>query len=164
MNMNESMRSIKAVYTGTPTMEGAGVRLSRVFGHAEAPSFDPFLLLDDFHSDRAEDYLPGFPWHPHRGIETVTYLLQGRVEHGDSLGNSGVIGPGDMQWMTAGRGIIHQEMPESAEDGRLWGLQLWVNLPAKDKMMPPRYRDILASDIPVFEHEMGIQVKVICGP
>ncbi len=157
------MRSIKAVYTGKPTLEGAGVHLKRVFGHAEVPSFDPFLLLDDFHSDRPEDYLPGFPWHPHRGIETVTYLLQGRVEHGDSLGNSGVIGPGDVQWMTAGSGIIHQEMPKATGDGCLWGLQLWVNLPARNKMMPPRYRDILASDIPVFNHENETQVKVICG-
>jgi redox-sensitive bicupin YhaK (pirin superfamily) len=156
-------RRIRAVYKGQPTLEGAGVRLNRVFGHAEVPTFDPFLLLDDFRSRNPRDYLAGFPWHPHRGIETVTYMLQGKVEHGDSLGNSGIIGPGDMQWMTAGSGIIHQEMPKAGGDGSMGGLQLWVNLPAEQKMTPPRYREIRAADIPGVEEENGVSVKVISG-
>ncbi|MGB2908398.1 MAG: pirin family protein [Candidatus Aminicenantaceae bacterium] len=156
-------RRIRAVYKGQPTLEGAGVRLNRVFGHAEVPTFDPFLLLDDFRSRNPRDYLAGFPWHPHRGIETVTYMLQGKVEHGDSLGNSGIIGPGDMQWMTAGSGIIHQEMPKAGGDGSMGGLQLWVNLPAEQMMTPPRYREIRAADIPGVEEENGVSVKVISG-
>jgi hypothetical protein len=124
--------------------------------------FDPFLMLDDFHSDNPEDYLAGFPWHPHRGIETVTYMLGGRVEHGDSLGNKGAIGPGELQWMTAGSGIVHQEMPQKTA-GMLAGFQLWVNLPAKRKMMDPRYRDIKAQDPPVVTQQSGVRVKVIAG-
>lgn len=143
-------------------MEGAGVHLKRVFGHSEVPTFDPFLLLDDFHSDNPDDYLAGFPWHPHRGIETVTYMVEGEVEHGDSLGNKGIIQSGDMQWMTAGSGIIHQEMPQDT-GGRLWGLQLWINLPSAHKMMAPRYRDITAQNIPEYKHENGISVKIISG-
>ena len=155
-------RSVALLLTGKPTMEGAGVRLNRVFGHPEVPKFDPFLLLDDFGSDNPEDYLAGFPWHPHRGIETVTYMLSGEVEHGDSLGNEGVIGAGDVQWMTAGRGIIHQEMPRRVED-RLRGLQLWVNLPAASKMMEPRYRDISADSIPEVSPHEGLKIKIIAG-
>lgn len=156
------IRKIDRIFHSKPTLEGAGVRLKRVFGHAEVPTFDPFLLLDDFHSDKPEDYRAGFPWHPHRGIETVTYIIEGRVNHGDSLGNEGTIQAGDMQWMTAGSGIIHQEMPEGNE-GLMWGLQLWVNLPASHKMMKPRYRDIRAEDIPQYQSENGITVKVISG-
>jgi len=141
-------RSIALLLTGKPTMEGAGVRLNRIFGHPEVPRFDPFLLLDDFGSDNPEDYIAGFPWHPHRGIETVTYMLSGEVEHGDSLGNEGVIGAGDVQWMTAGSGIIHQEMPQGREDGLMWGFQLWANLPASHKMMDPRYRDLKSDQLP----------------
>lgn len=157
-----NVRDINGIYRAKPVIEGAGVRLKRVFGHADVPTFDPFLLLDDFHSDRPEDYLRGFPWHPHRGIETVTYMLEGKVEHGDSLGNKGIIKSGEMQWMTAGSGIIHQEMPEGNED-LMWGLQLWVNLPAGQKMMKPRYRDIRSADIPEYQSSEGIRVKVICG-
>jgi redox-sensitive bicupin YhaK (pirin superfamily) len=155
-------RSIALLLTGKPTMEGAGVRLSRVFGHPEVPRFDPFLLLDDFGSDNPHDYLAGFPWHPHRGIETVTYMLSGEVEHGDSLGNEGVIGAGDVQWMTAGSGIIHQEMPQRVED-RLRGFQLWTNLPAASKMMEPRYRDVSADIIPEVSPHNGLKIKVIAG-
>ncbi len=150
------------IYRSKPTIEGAGVRLKRVFGNAEVPTFDPFLLLDDFHSDNPEDYIRGFPWHPHRGIETVTYMLEGKVEHGDSLGNKGIIKSGEMQWMTAGSGIVHQEMPRGNK-GLMWGLQLWVNLPASHKMMKPRYRDVRTKDIPEHHSEKGIKVKVICG-
>jgi len=139
------------------------VHLKRVFGHQEAPRFDPFLLLDDFHSDNPADYLAGFPWHPHRGIETVTYMLHGEVEHGDSIGNQGVISPGDLQWMTAGGGIIHQEMPKQVGSGLLWGFQLWVNLPAADKMMPPRYRGITSPEIPTIDLGGGASAKVIAG-
>jgi len=142
-------------------MEGAGVRLRRVFGHAEAPGLDPFLLLDDIHSRNPEDYIAGFPWHPHRGIETVTYVLHGDVEHGDSIGNRGAIADGDVQWMTAGSGIIHQEMPQATR-GDMRGLQLWVNLPASMKMMDPRYRDIKAGTIPVVTHD-GALVRVVAG-
>ena len=130
-------REISKILRSKPTIEGAGVHLKRAFGYHEVPLFDPFLLLDDFHSDHPEDYIAGFPWHPHRGIETVTYILHGRVSHGDSIGNSGVIQDGDIQWMTAGSGIIHQEMPEKENGSLLWGFQLWVNLPAAHKMMPP---------------------------
>lgn len=142
-------------------MEGAGVRLRRTIAHPALDYIDPFLLLDEFKSDRKTDFIRGFPWHPHRGIETVTYMLRGRVEHGDSIGNSGIIGPGDMQWMTAGRGIIHQEMP-IADEGLLWGLQLWVNLPATDKMTEPKYRDIGAGQIPSVESN-NATVKILCG-
>ena len=157
-----NVRKINNIFPSKPTIEGAGVRLKRIFGHAEVPTFDPFLLLDDFHSGNSEDYLPGFPWHPHRGIETVTYMLEGKVEHGDSLGNKGIIKSGEMQWMTAGSGIIHQEMPKGNK-GLMWGLQLWVNLPASHKMMKPRYRDVRSEDIPAFQSNKGIKVKVISG-
>jgi hypothetical protein len=146
-----------------PTIEGAGVHLKRVFGFQQAPDLDPFLLLDDFSSDDPEKYLAGFPWHPHRGIETITYVLEGHVEHGDSMGNRGVITEGDVQWMTAGSGIIHQEMPKGRDDGLLRGFQLWANLPARDKMMEPRYRDIKAGSIPVVSLDSGGTVRVICG-
>lgn len=159
--MNE-LRKIKKIYTAKPTIEGAGVHLKRVFGHAEVPTFDPFLLLDDFHSDNPKDYLAGFPWHPHRGIETVTYMIEGLVEHGDSLGNKGTIQSGDVQWMTAGSGIIHQEMPKG-QNGRMGGLQLWVNLPASHKMMDPRYREIKSVNIPIYQANNGVNVKVISG-
>jgi redox-sensitive bicupin YhaK (pirin superfamily) len=155
-------RSVALLLTGKPTLEGAGVRLNRVFGHPEVPRFDPFLLLDDFGSDNPEDYIAGFPWHPHRGIETVTYMVSGEVEHSDSLGNKGVIGPGDVQWMTAGSGIVHQEMPQHAED-RLRGFQLWINLPAVAKMVAPRYREVLADTIPVVSPHDGIKIKLIAG-
>ena len=157
-----AIRQVRRVFSGKPTLEGAGVRLHRVFGFREAGLFDPFLMLDDFGSADAEDYLAGFPWHPHRGIETVTYMLHGSVAHGDSLGNSGVIRGGQVQWMTAGRGIIHQEMPERQPD-YLRGLQLWVNLPAREKMMAPRYRDIRVEDIPMVETLGGAQVRIIAG-
>jgi redox-sensitive bicupin YhaK (pirin superfamily) len=143
-------------------MEGAGVRLKRAFGNEDAPMLDPFLLLDDFHSDNPDDYIAGFPWHPHRGIETVSYMLSGRVNHEDSIGNSGTIGPGDVQWMTAGSGIIHSEMPQRVE-GVLRGLQLWVNLPANHKMMLPRYQEIQSNQIPEKTLSSGVTVKVICG-
>lgn len=156
-------RPIRKVYRSKPTIEGAGVHLKRAFGNAEQGLFDPFLLLDDFRSDTPEHYLSGFPWHPHRGIETITYVLEGNVEHGDSLGNSGTITPGDVQWMTAGSGIIHQELPKGDEQGRMYGFQLWANLPASHKMMDPRYRDVHRTDIPVVALEDGTEVRVICG-
>lgn len=156
-------RKIKTVLHSLPTLEGAGVHLKRAFGYYQTPLFDPFLLLDDFHSDNPADYIAGFPWHPHRGIETITYILEGRVEHGDSMGNQGVIGNGDVQWMTAGSGIIHQEMPQQTASGRMWGFQLWANLPAKQKMMAPRYRDIKAATIPCVTLENGIVVRIISG-
>jgi hypothetical protein len=155
-------RKIKAIYRGRETLEGAGVRLKRVFGYREVPRFDPFLMLDDFGSYDPEDYMAGFPWHPHRGIEMVTYMLHGTVRHGDSMGNEGEISDGQVQWMTAGSGIIHQEMPQKQLD-YLRGFQLWVNLPANSKMMDPRYRDIKAKDIPEFRSEDGTRVKVIAG-
>ena len=155
-------RSVALLLTGNPTVEGAGVRLNRVFGHPEVPKFDPFLLLDDFGSENPDDYIAGFPWHPHRGIETVTYMLSGEVEHGDSLGNEGVIGTGDVQWMTAGSGIVHQEMPRRVE-GSLRGFQLWTNLPAATKMMKPRYRDVPADSIPEVSPHDGLKIKVIAG-
>jgi len=154
-------RGIAKILSSKPTLEGAGVKLRRVFGYNEVPLFDPFLLLDHFGSENPEDYVRGFPWHPHRGIETVTYMLNGEVEHGDSMGNSGVIGSGDVQWMTAGSGIIHQEMPKRY-DGLMQGFQLWVNLPAKKKMMAPRYRGITKDQIPALEKE-GAEIKVIAG-
>lgn len=156
-------RTVETLLTGEPVTEGAGVRLHRVFGHNEAPMFDPFLLLDDFRSDTPEDYLKGFPWHPHRGIETITYVLTGDVEHGDSLGNSGVISDGDVQWMTAGSGIIHQEMPKGNGSGNMHGFQLWTNLPASYKMMRPRYQGFTASRIPEIATSEGCLIKVIAG-
>jgi len=159
----EGIRKVKAVRPGVPTLEGAGVRLQRMFGFEKVPGLDPFLMLDDFSSADPEDYIPGFPWHPHRGIETITYVLRGEIDHGDSMGNRGVIGPGDVQWMTAGSGIIHQEMPRESRETGLRGFQLWANLPAAEKMMPPRYRGIEARQIPVVERKDGVKVRVICG-
>ena len=157
------IRKVKSVLKSRRTMEGAGVRLRRAFGYAD-PSLDPFLLLDDFHSGDPNDYLAGFPWHPHRGIETITYMLHGKIEHGDSMGNKGVIGSGDVQWMTAGSGIIHQEMPKNnPNDPFLAGFQLWANLPASHKMMDPRYRDITNEQIPEVSINDNIRVKIICG-
>lgn len=157
------MRKIKLIKTAVPTLEGAGVHLQRVFGYHDIPLFDPFLMMDDFRNDEPKDYLPGFPWHPHRGIETITYMLEGSAEHGDSIGNSGVISKGDVQWMTAGSGIIHQEMPKPDAQGRMYGFQLWANLPAQSKMIAPRYRDIKARQIPVVMDPQGAEVKLICG-
>lgn len=156
-------RNIKKVFKSKPVIEGAGVHLKRAFGFSEVPLFDPFLLLDDFRSADPEHYLAGFPWHPHRGIETITYVLQGDVEHGDSMGNKGDITSGDVQWMTAGRGVIHQEMPKGNADGRMEGFQLWANLPAADKMMAPRYRDVKSESIPTVTLDNGVQIKIICG-
>jgi len=150
------------VWRSQPTLEGAGVHLKRAFGFFEVKELDPFLLLDDFHSMKPTDYIAGFPWHPHRGIETVTYMLSGRVKHKDSLGNGGDIGPGDVQWMTAGSGIIHEEMPQRTE-GMLAGFQLWANLPASHKMMDPRYRGIDSAEIPEVSLDSGAKVRVICG-
>ena len=157
------IRSIKKVWKQIPTIEGAGVHLKRVFGFHQVPQLDPFLLLDCFHSDHRDDYVRGFPWHPHRGMETITYVLDGDVEHQDSLGNTGVIKPGDVQWMTAGSGIIHQEMPQGSATGRMCGLQLWANLPRKHKMMDPRYREVTAAQIPVVTTPEGATVRIICG-
>ena len=151
------------ILEGKPTIEGAGVHLKRVFGNREVPLFDPFLLLDDFRSHNPEHYRPGFPWHPHRGIETITYVLNGDVEHGDSMGNKGVISSGDTQWMTAGSGIIHQEMPRGDKEGSMEGFQLWANLPRSHKMMEPRYRDITKSQVPHVQLENGVTVRIICG-
>lgn len=156
------VRKIDQILHSMPTIEGAGVHLKRVFGYHEVPLLDPFLLLDHFGSDNPADYLKGFPWHPHRGIETVTYMLDGIVEHGDSIGNSGAIMSGDVQWMTAGSGIIHQEMPKKF-DGLMTGFQLWVNLPAKEKMMGPRYRDVKSETIPEVTIEQDIKIKIISG-
>ncbi|KPK28099.1 MAG: pirin [Desulfobacterales bacterium SG8_35_2] len=156
-------RRIKKVFKSKQTIEGAGVHLKRAFGFSEIGQFDPFLLLDDFRSGNPKHYSKGFPWHPHRGIETITYILQGNVEHGDSLGNKGIIASGDVQWMTAGSGIIHQEMPKGDASGRMEGFQLWANLPAAEKMMPPRYRDVKSNDIPVITLENDVQIKIICG-
>ena len=157
------IRQIKKILKSKATIEGAGVHLKRAFGHDHVPQLDPFLLLDDFHSQNPREYLEGFPWHPHRGIETITYVLHGEVEHGDSMSNKGVIGSGDVQWMTAGSGIIHQEMPKGRKDGLLWGFQLWANLPASDKMMEPRYRGITSNQIPEVTLENGVKVKIISG-
>jgi redox-sensitive bicupin YhaK (pirin superfamily) len=158
-----SVRPIKRLVKARPTLEGAGVRLRRAFGFGNTAEVDPFLLLDDFRNERPEDYLAGFPWHPHRGIETITYVLAGTVEHGDSMGNQGTIGTGDVQWMTAGRGIIHQEMPKGDPDGRMHGFQLWANLPASLKMTEPRYQGVLAADIPVVTDDDGTQARIVCG-
>ena len=156
-------RKILRVFKSRPTMEGAGVHLHRAFGYREVPQFDPFLLFDDFRSDTPAHYLKGFPWHPHRGIETITYVLRGDVEHGDSLGNKGVISSGDVQWMTAGSGIIHQEMPKGDKKGAMWGFQLWANLPASHKMMDPRHRDLKREQIPEVVLKDGASVRIICG-
>jgi len=159
----ENPRRVARILRGMPTVEGAGVQLSRAFGYRHVPALDPFLLLDDFSSGNPEDYLKGFPWHPHRGIETITYVLGGKVAHGDSMGNEGVIGPGDVQWMTAGSGIIHQEMPGGDATGHLQGFQLWANLPASHKMMDPRYRGVISGEIPEVELPGGGRVRVIAG-
>jgi quercetin 2,3-dioxygenase len=160
--MAEPPRSIEHRFPGVPTLEGAGVRLRRSFSNNEVPLFDPFLLLDRFGSTNSADYLAGFPSHPHRGIETVTYVLDGRVEHGDTLGNSGVIGAGDVQWMNSGSGIIHQEMPKLS-DGGISGFQLWVNLPAAEKMSVPAYRGLRSDEIPEVATDAGDRVKVVAG-
>jgi hypothetical protein len=156
------IKKIQKIVKARPTSDGAGVKLRRVFGYNEIPDFDPFLLFDHFGSDKPEDYMAGFPWHPHRGIETVTYMLKGSVEHGDSMGNAGIIKTGDVQWMTAGNGIIHQEMPQGGTDG-MAGFQLWVNLPASEKMMDPRYREVKSKEIPEVYLKNGIKVKVLAG-
>jgi quercetin 2,3-dioxygenase len=158
-----SARTVQRLAKAKPTLEGAGVHLRRAFGFDNTTDFDPFLLLDDFRNERPEDYEAGFPWHPHRGIETITYVLAGTVEHQDSLGNRGVIGPGDVQWMTAGSGIVHQEMPKGDGQGRMHGFQLWANLPAALKMTAPRYQEVKAADIPVVEEDDGTVVRVVCG-
>jgi redox-sensitive bicupin YhaK (pirin superfamily) len=156
-------RKVRRTFQSQPTLEGAGVNLKRAFGFYEVPEFDPFLLFDDFRSNNPEDYVKGFPWHPHRGIETITYILRGKVAHGDSMHNSGVIGPGDVQWMTAGSGIIHQEMPEGDENGHMWGFQIWANLPSTYKMMPPRYRDVKNTQIPEITLENNIKIRIVSG-
>jgi redox-sensitive bicupin YhaK (pirin superfamily) len=158
-----SIRPVKQISEASPTMEGAGVKLHRAFGFGDTDAFDPFLLLDDFRNDVPEDYQAGFPWHPHRGIETITYVLAGTVAHGDSLGNQGNLGAGDVQWMTAGSGIMHQEMPTGDADGRMHGFQLWANLPSSLKMTQPRYQDIGAGDIPEITDDDGTIIRVVCG-
>ena len=158
-----SIRPIKSIIQSQPTIEGAGVKLRRAFGFGNTGEFDPFLLLDDFRNDNPQDFRAGFPWHPHRGIETITYVLSGAVQHGDSLGNRGTLGAGDVQWMTAGSGILHQEMPQGDERGRMHGFQLWANLPASLKMTDPRYQDIVGRDIPEVVDDDGTRVRVICG-
>jgi redox-sensitive bicupin YhaK (pirin superfamily) len=158
-----SIRPIKQIIQSQPTIEGAGVRLRRAFGFGNTTDFDPFLLLDDFRNENPNDYLAGFPWHPHRGIETITYVLAGTVSHGDSLGNSGTLRAGDVQWMTAGRGILHQEMPQGDVKGRMHGFQLWANLPASLKMTTPRYQDVSSREIPEVTDDDGTIVRVVCG-
>ena len=158
-----SLRPVKRIIESVPTMEGAGVKLRRAFGFGDTTQFDPFLLFDDFRNERPADYLKGFPWHPHRGIETITYVLAGTVDHGDSLGNQGSLGAGDVQWMTAGRGILHQEMPRGDPDGRMHGFQLWANLPSSLKMTDPRYQDIAGKDVPEVIDDDGTVVRVIIG-
>ena len=158
-----SLRPIKRLIQAKPTLEGAGVRLRRAFGFGTTTEFDPFLLLDDFRNDIPEDYLAGFPWHPHRGIETITYVLAGTVEHGDSLGNHGTISAGDIQWMTAGRGIIHQEMPKGDPVGRMHGFQLWANLPSSLKMTAPRYQEVKSPEIPEVTEDDGTRARIVCG-
>ena len=158
-----SLRPVKEILNTKTTMEGAGVKLERAFGFGKTMEFDPFLLLDDFRNDNPADYLAGFPWHPHRGIETITYVLAGEVEHGDSLGNRGKMGAGDVQWMTAGSGILHQEMPKGDAAGRMHGFQLWANLPAALKMTDPRYQDIQSGEIPEVTEDDGSKARVICG-
>jgi len=156
------VRAVERVLRAYPTVEGAGVRLHRAFGSYEVPQFDPFLMLDDFRAQRPEDYLAGFPTHPHRGIETVTYMLKGSVEHEDSMGNAGSVNAGDVQWMTAGSGIIHSEMPKPV-NGQMGGFQLWVNLPRSHKMMDPRYQEITHNQIPTVSPSKGVTIRVICG-
>jgi redox-sensitive bicupin YhaK (pirin superfamily) len=158
-----SVRPVKQIIHPKPTLEGAGVRLQRGFGFGSTNEFDPFLLFDDFRNDNPADYLAGFPWHPHRGIETITYVLTGTVDHGDSLGNRGSLGAGDIQWMTAGSGIMHQEMPKGDQQGRMHGFQLWANLPASLKMTKPRYQDVPAKDVPEVTDNDGTKVRVVCG-
>jgi redox-sensitive bicupin YhaK (pirin superfamily) len=158
-----SLRPVKRVLTPKDTLEGAGVRLKRAFGFGNTEEFDPFLLFDDFRNERPEDFLKGFPWHPHRGIETITYVLAGSVDHGDSLGNKGSLGAGDVQWMTAGSGIMHQEMPKGDPTGRMHGFQLWANLPASLKMTAPRYQDVTSDAIPEAVDDDGTRVRVVCG-
>ena len=158
-----SIRPVKRVIKSKPTLEGAGVHLRRAFGFGEPGEFDPFLLLDDFRNDIPEDYLAGFPWHPHRGIETITYVLAGTVDHADSLGNSGAIAAGDVQWMTAGKGIIHQEMPHGDATGRMHGFQLWANLPSSLKMTAPRYQEVKSMEIPEVTDDDGTHARVVCG-
>src|SRR5262245_28118090 len=158
-----SIRPVKRLVKAKPTIEGAGVHLNRAFGFGNTGDFDPFLLLDDFRNERPADYLAGFPWHPHRGIETITYVLAGTVDHGDSMGNAGTIGAGDIQWMTAGSGIVHQEMPRGDADGRMHGFQLWANLPAAKKMTPPRYQEVKSKDIPVVTDDDGTEARLVCG-
>jgi redox-sensitive bicupin YhaK (pirin superfamily) len=158
-----SLRPVKRIVEARPTIEGAGVRLRRAFGFGDTSDFDPFLLLDDFRNENPEEYLAGFPWHPHRGIETITYVLAGSVNHKDSLGNSGTLTDGDVQWMTAGSGILHQEMPQGDPRGRMHGFQLWANLPSSHKMTRPRYQDIPASEIPEVTDDDGTKVRIICG-
>jgi len=158
-----SIRPVKRIVEAKPTMEGAGVKLRRAFGFGSTKDFDPFLLLDDFRNENPDDYMAGFPWHPHRGIETITYVLAGTVDHGDSLGNSGALGAGDVQWMTAGSGILHQEMPKGDPKGRMHGFQLWSNLPASLKMTDPRYQDVESAAIPEITDDDGTHVRVICG-
>lgn len=157
------MRKIKLIKDAVPTMEGAGVKLNRAFGYYDLPLFDPFLLFDDFRNDDPKDFIAGFPWHPHRGIETITYMLEGTAEHGDSMGNKGVIGKGEVQWMTAGSGIVHMEMPKPDSEGKMYGFQLWANLPATHKMSPPRYRNLTQAMMPIVEFDDGTKVKLICG-
>ena len=158
-----SLRPVRKIIKAKPTIEGAGVSLRRAIGFGDPSETDPFLLLDDFRNERPEDYLAGFPWHPHRGIETITYVLAGSVEHGDSMGNKGVISSGDIQWMTAGSGIIHQEMPKGDTIGRMHGFQLWANLPAALKMTSPRYQEIKSADIPYVTDDDGTHVRIVCG-
>jgi redox-sensitive bicupin YhaK (pirin superfamily) len=158
-----SLRPVKELIQTKPTLEGAGVKLERAFGFGKTRAFDPFLLLDDFRNDNPEDYRAGFPWHPHRGIETITYVLAGSVEHGDSLGNRGKMSAGDVQWMTAGSGILHQEMPQGDGQGRMHGFQLWANLPSSLKMTDPRYQDIPSAAIPEVTDDDGTHARIICG-
>jgi len=158
-----SIRAVKRIQQSQPTLEGAGVHLRRAFGFGDTAETDPFLLFDDFRNERPADYIKGFPWHPHRGIETITYVLTGSVMHGDSLGNAGTLGAGDIQWMTAGRGILHQEMPQGDPAGRMHGFQLWANLPSSLKMTTPRYQDIAAPDVPEVTDDDGTRVRVVCG-
>ncbi len=158
-----SIRPVKRVVQSKPTLEGAGVHFRRAFGFGNTSEFDPFLLLDDFRNDDPDAYLAGFPWYPHRGIETITYVLAGTVDHGDSLGNRGSLGAGDVQWMTAGSGILHQEMPKGDPQGRMHGFQLWANLPSSLKMTKPRYQDVSAGDIPEVVDDDGTRVRVVCG-
>ena len=158
-----SIRPVKRIIEAQPTIEGAGVHLRRAFGFGDTSDFDPFLLLDDFRNDDPAAYRAGFPWHPHRGIETITYVLAGEVTHGDSLGNQGTMGPGDVQWMTAGSGILHQEMPRGDETGKMHGFQLWANLPSSLKMTNPRYQDVESKEIPAITDDDGTTVRVVCG-